>query len=143
MIEGCDNNLIAFSLSMTMLSVNASAPLVNFDQDILTELLRDKRSPNTRRTYSKGLKDFFVTMTQFEPSPDAVAWFLSLGRFQAIALVLRYLTFPVKCGLQAASLGKGHATSTNRAKELGYREEFYDDVRDNPPKKQQTRQPKQ
>jgi hypothetical protein len=40
------------------------------------------------------------------------------------------LTFPVKCELQAASLGKGHATSTNRAKELGYREEFYDDVQD-------------
>jgi integrase/recombinase XerC len=70
---------------MTMLSVNPLAPLANFDQDILTELLRDKRSPNTRHTYSKGLKDFFVTMTQFEPSPDAVAWFLSLGRFQAIA----------------------------------------------------------
>jgi hypothetical protein len=50
MIEGCDNNLIAFSLSMTMLSVNPPAPLANFDQDILTELLRDKRSPNTRRT---------------------------------------------------------------------------------------------
>ena len=64
--------------------------LATFDQDILTELLRDKRSPNTRRTYSKGLKDFFVTMTKFEPSPDAVAWFLSLGRFQAISLVLRY-----------------------------------------------------
>ena len=31
--------------------------LASFDQDILTELLRDKRSPNTRRTYSKGLKD--------------------------------------------------------------------------------------
>ncbi len=75
---------------MTMLSVNPPAPLANFDQDVLTELLRDKRSPNTRRTYSKGLKDFFVTMTQFEPSPD--------------------LTFPVKCGLQAASLGKGHVT---------------------------------
>ena len=47
MIEGCDNNLIAFSLLVTMLSVNASAPLANFDQDILTELLRDKRSPVT------------------------------------------------------------------------------------------------
>ena len=56
-----------------MLSVNPPAPLASFDQDILTELLRDKRSPNTRRTYSKGLKDFFVTMTQFEPSPDAIA----------------------------------------------------------------------
>jgi integrase/recombinase XerC len=32
--------------------------LATFDQDILTELLRDKPSPNTRRTYSKGLKDF-------------------------------------------------------------------------------------
>jgi hypothetical protein len=45
--------------------------------------------------------------------------------------------------LQAASLGKGHATSANRAKELGYREEFYDDVQDNHQEKQQTRQPKQ
>jgi integrase/recombinase XerC len=59
--------------------------LASFDQNILTELLRDKRSPNTRRTYSKGLKDFFVTMTMFEPSPDAIAWFLNLGRFQAIS----------------------------------------------------------
>jgi hypothetical protein len=47
MIEGCDNNFIAFSLSVTMLSVNPPAPLANFDQDILTELLRDKRSPVT------------------------------------------------------------------------------------------------
>ena len=47
MIEECDNNVIAFSLSITMLSVNASPPLANFDQDILTELLRDKRSSVT------------------------------------------------------------------------------------------------
>ena len=45
-----------------------------------------------------------------------------------LSQLIRHLTFPVKCGLQAASLGKGHATSTNRAKGLGYREEFYDDV---------------
>ena len=82
-----------------MLSVNPPASLANFDQDILTELLRDKRSPNTRRTYSKGLKDFFVTMTQFEPSPDAVASFLSLGRFQAITLVLRYRAALLERGL--------------------------------------------
>jgi hypothetical protein len=56
--------------------------------------------------------------------------------------LVNVLTFPVKCGLQAASRDKGHATSANRAKELGYREEFYDDVQDNHQEKQQTRQPK-
>jgi hypothetical protein len=45
--------------------------------------------------------------------------------------------------LQAGSFGKGHATSTNCAKELGYQQEFYDDVRDNYQEKQQTNQPKQ
>jgi hypothetical protein len=53
------------------------------------------------------------------------------------------LTFPVKWGLQAGSLGKGHATLANRAKELGCREECYADVGDNHQEKQQTRQPKQ
>lgn len=64
--------------------------LSGLNQNILEELLRDKRSPNTRRTYAKALKDFFLTMAGEEPSPDVIAWFLSLDHFQAIAMVLRY-----------------------------------------------------
>jgi integrase/recombinase XerC len=116
---------------MTMLSVNPPAPLANFDQDILTELLRDKRSPNTRRTYSKGLKDFFVTMTQFEPSPDAIAWFLSLGRFQAIALVLRYRAALLERGLTPATVNvrlTAVKSLVNYARKIGKCEYSLEDV---------------
>jgi integrase/recombinase XerC len=70
----------------------------------LEELLRDKRSPNTRRTYAKGLRDFFVTMTQDEPSPERIAWFLTLGRFDAIALLLRYRAGLLERGLTPATV---------------------------------------
>ena len=72
-----------------MLSLPSPSALATLDQDILEQLLRDKRSPNTRCTYTKGLKDFFVAMTQADPSPERIAWFLSLGCFEVIALVLR------------------------------------------------------
>ena len=105
--------------------------LATFDQDILTELLRDKRSPNTRRTYSKGLKDFFVTMTQFEPSPDAVAWFLSLGRFQAISLVLRYRANLLERGLTPATVNvrlSAVKSLVNYARKIGKCEYSLEDV---------------
>jgi len=114
-----------------MLSVNPPAPLASFDQNILTELLRDKRSPNTRRTYSKGLKDFFVTMTQFEPSPDAVAWFLSLGRFQAISLVLRYRAALLERGLTPATVNvrlSAVKSLVNYARKIGKCEYSLEDV---------------
>ena len=87
-----------------MLVVNAVSPLALLNSDILEELLRDKRSPNTRRTYAKGLKDFFLVMTQADPSPERIAWFLSLGRFEAIALVLRYRAGLLERGLTPATV---------------------------------------
>jgi hypothetical protein len=83
-----------------------------------------------------------VLMLDITPVDEFLRTRLNINN-QIVMKVTANLTFPVKCGLQAASLGKGHATSTNRAKELGYREEFYDDVQDNHQEKQQTRQPKQ
>ncbi|MFM7575689.1 MAG: hypothetical protein ACKO5Q_01915 [Microcystaceae cyanobacterium] len=44
-----------------MLVVDLVSPLALLDSDILEELLRDKRSPSTRRTYAKGLKPVFRT----------------------------------------------------------------------------------
>ncbi|MFM7192493.1 MAG: hypothetical protein ACKN9E_06955 [Microcystaceae cyanobacterium] len=87
-----------------MLSVYGSSDLAALDSDLLGELLRDKRSPNTRRTYAKGLKDFFVAMTQAEPSPERIAWFLSLGRFEAISLVLRCRAGLLERGLTPATV---------------------------------------
>jgi integrase/recombinase XerC len=87
-----------------MTSANFPVPIALLDQNLLEELLRDKRSPNTRRTYAKGLRDFFVTMTQDEPSPERIAWFLTLGRFDAIALLLRYRAGLLERGLTPATV---------------------------------------
>lgn len=87
-----------------MSSDNLPAPLTLLDQNLLEELLRDKRSPNTRRTYAKGLRDFFITMTQDDPSPERISWFLTLGRFEAIALVLRYRASLLERGLTPATV---------------------------------------
>ncbi len=84
--------------------VPASPNLAPLDQDILAELLRDKRSPNTRRTYAKGLNDFFLTMTGEEASPEIIAWFLNLGHFEAIAIVLRYRAGLVERELKPATI---------------------------------------
>ena len=87
-----------------MTSANFPVPIALLEQNLLEELLRDKRSPNTRRTYAKGLRDFFVTMTQDEPSPERIAWFLTLGRFDAIALLLRYRAGLLERGLTPATV---------------------------------------
>jgi integrase/recombinase XerC len=59
-------------------------------KDVLTQLLDDKRSENTRRAYNKDLKDFFRFLSSTEPSAALVSEFLALQRFQAKALVLAY-----------------------------------------------------
>lgn len=114
-----------------MLTVNDSKPLLLLDQDLLQQLLQDKRSPNTRRTYSKGLEDFFVTMTQAEPSPERIAWFLSLGRFEAISLVLRYRAGLLERGLAPASINVRLAavkSLVNYARKIGKCEYSLEDV---------------
>jgi integrase/recombinase XerC len=59
--------------------------------DVVTRLLEDKRSPETRRAYAKDLRDFFKYIAGVEePTQEAVARFLSCERYRAIALVLDY-----------------------------------------------------
>ncbi len=77
------------------------------ERDILQELLADKKSPNTRRTYAKSLRDFFQTITgdkTREPTIDLVQEFLSLDRFSAISLVLKYKGMLVNKGLSPATI---------------------------------------
>lgn len=76
-------------------------------RNLVEELLRDKRSAATRRTYQKGLHLFFQYLAQQEATPDLVAEFLQLERFTAIGLVLDY-----KAHLIAT--GKAEATVNNR-----------------------------
>ena len=65
------------------------APLDN--PDVLAQLLAAKRSPRTRHAYAGDLKDFFVfAFGCEEPTPGITQEFLSLDRFAALSLVLRY-----------------------------------------------------
>ena len=59
-----------------------------------------------------------------------------------IAVGIGCLTFPVKCFWQVASLDKGRVILTNRATELGFQWESYDDVLDSLPNKQHPPLPK-
>ena len=74
------------------------------EPDLLQELLQDKRSPNTRRTYAKSLRDFFSVLTQQDPTPESVGQFLQLNRFEALRLVLRYRATLVEKGLSPATI---------------------------------------
>ncbi|GBL11685.1 tyrosine recombinase XerC [Microcystis aeruginosa Sj] len=59
--------------------------------DVLAQLLAAKRSPRTRHAYAGDLKDFFVfAFGCEEPTPGITQEFLSLDRFAALSLVLRY-----------------------------------------------------
>lgn len=69
----------------TSLATTAAAQV-----DVLRSLLDDKRSDNTRRAYSKDLKDFFRFLGSAEPSVELVNEFLALERLEAKALVLSY-----------------------------------------------------
>lgn len=76
------------------------------ERDILAELLADKRSLNTKRAYAKDLKDFFISVSNHEPSPNLVAEFLRLERFTAIALVLQYKAALIEKGLSEATVNR-------------------------------------
>lgn len=90
--------------------VPPSTPGISLDQmvdrDILTELLADKRSPQTRHAYEKDVRDFFMTMTGRCLTPELVAEFLGLDRFDAVALVLRYKAQMISKGLKSATINR-------------------------------------
>lgn len=65
--------------------------LVTVEPNVLAQLIADKRSPNTKRAYAKDLRDFFRHVAGVaEPTAEEVQKFLSLDRFQALSVVLRY-----------------------------------------------------
>ncbi len=77
------------------------------ERDLLAELLRDKRSPNTRRAYQRDLKDFFAVISDgLEPTPQLVAEFLQLERATAIALVLAFKAQQIEKRLSEATVNR-------------------------------------
>ena len=76
------------------------------DPDVLQQLLADKRSPNTKRAYEKDVRDFFRSMTQAEPTQEAVLEFLHLERPQATAVVLKYKAKLFEKGLKESTVNR-------------------------------------
>lgn len=75
--------------------------------DLINQLLQDKRSANTRSAYERDLRHFFEVIANApKPSPQLVAEFLSLDRFAAVSLVLKYKAFLLKKGLKAATINR-------------------------------------
>jgi integrase/recombinase XerC len=75
--------------------------------DLISQLLADKRSQNTKAAYERDLRHFFeVVANAPKPSPQLVAEFLSLDRFAAVSLVLKYKAFLLKKGLKPATINR-------------------------------------
>jgi len=79
---------------------------INPHQDLLAGLLADRRSPNTRRAYQKDLQHFFAYGYQQPPTPQLIEAFLTLDRFQAIAMVLQYKAHMIGQGLKEATVNR-------------------------------------
>jgi integrase/recombinase XerC len=100
-------------------------------QDIMTELLADKRSVNTRRAYQKDLTDFFSVAFGLPATQEAMTAFLNLHRFEAIAHVLRYKSYLVARGLKEATVNRRLAaikSLVNYARRIGKCEFSLEDI---------------
>jgi integrase/recombinase XerC len=89
-------------------SIDTKKPYIfdEFSPNILTALLTDKRSLNTRRAYEKDLRYFFMAVFGQPPNEAAIAQFLQLHRFDAIAIVLRYKSDLIAKGLKESTINR-------------------------------------
>jgi len=85
---------------------NIPYALTEFSPDILTALLTDKRSLNTRRAYEKDLHYFFLAAYGQKPTELVIAQFIQLNRFEAIAIALRYKSDLIARGLKEATINR-------------------------------------
>lgn len=86
---------------------NNGSWLSQCQDDLISQLLQDKRSANTRAAYERDLRDFFgVVANAPKPSPQLVAEFLSLDRFAAVSLVLKYKAYLLQKGLKPATINR-------------------------------------
>jgi integrase/recombinase XerC len=74
------------------------------ERDILQESIADRRSANTRRTYTKALIDFFDRVANAQPTPGLIREFLTLDRYQAMTLVLKYRRILSSKGLAPSTI---------------------------------------
>ena len=76
------------------------------EPDVLSQLLADQRSVNTKRAYEKDINDFFKEMTGSVATPDSLLEFLHLERQQAVHIVLKYKAKLINRGLKEATVNR-------------------------------------
>ena len=93
-------------MSGLVVNGNKTFHLLSAEIDILTELLANKRSIETRQAYAKDLRDFFNFIARSDPTPELVREFLALEQFDAVALVLRYRQHLINKGLKESTVNR-------------------------------------
>lgn len=85
---------------------------LNSDPDVLDSLIKDKRSPTTKREYAKDVRDFFQRMytakifSSQEATPENVRSFLRLCQVQATTVVLKYKSLMVDAKLSENTINR-------------------------------------
>lgn len=92
--------------------------------DLISMLLNDKRSEDTKRAYNYDINDFFTYLTGVESTPENVEKFLSLPRTNALELTLEYKNWLITDRKLAESTINRRISAirslVNLAKTLGY-----------------------
>lgn len=100
-----------FAYAVTRLEASLSTEIgSSFDideiPDVVDLLLREKRSPNTRREYKKDINKFFQAVANEQPNRDLVWEFLHLEQQKAVQLVLNYKAQLIEKGLAEATVNR-------------------------------------
>ncbi|HEY9653668.1 MAG TPA: tyrosine-type recombinase/integrase [Coleofasciculaceae cyanobacterium] len=105
---------------------------LNSIPDVLSQLLADKRSPNTRLAYEKDVTLFFQWAASTKPTKELVLEFLHLEQPEAIALVLDYKAHLLNKGLSEATTNRRIAaikSLVQMGRKLGHCAYSLEDVR--------------
>jgi integrase/recombinase XerC len=101
---------------LQVISAGASGTSEVFLRDLVSDLLSNKRSENTKRAYRNDLNEFFITMTGESASQGRINQFLSLNRFDAINVGLKYKGIMIERGLAEATINRRLAAVRSLAK---------------------------
>jgi integrase/recombinase XerC len=95
-----DQNLLNNSLDFSSLSSIAAT----VSEDVWTDFLKLHVSPNTKRTYSAAIDDFFGRLMNVNASPERIREFLVLPDEQALGVVLKYKTLLLEAKLAPSTI---------------------------------------
>jgi integrase/recombinase XerC len=93
-------NLLNNSLDFSSLSSIATT----VSEDVWTDFLKLHVSPNTKRTYSAAIDDFFMRLMSVNASPERIREFLALPDDPALGVVLKYKTLLLEAKLAPSTI---------------------------------------